>query len=229
MLIKVEIDTTLALKVAQNVLRQLPYAMNNAVTKTAQAAVAVGREEVQTHFTLRKNFVKSRVRVLTYSRVGNLTATIGIDPYVQGSPLLLGFFEEGESGSKEPMHGSGIAIPATGGPARPSFEEPVLTSFRYTNLRIVERRGRKQTFVIPGVGVFERIGSGGRVWDKSAKRMVTEDTNETQIVYLFRPAAPLRSRMELRAKMAAEIRRAFPTIFSEEFEKEIMRRTARLK
>jgi hypothetical protein len=224
MLLKVDINTDVAINVARNVLRQIPFATNNAITRTAKEAVEAGREEVSQHFTLRKNFIKSRVRILTYSRVGNLTATIGIDPYVQGTPLLLGFFEEGEGGVKEPMHGSGIAIPATGGPARPIFEDPVLTAFRYKNLRIHDLRGRKKTFVIPGIGVFERIGPGGREWDKSAHRMVTTNPNETPIVYLFRPSAPLRTRMALRAKMVGVIDARFPTIFDEEFEKEITKR-----
>lgn len=224
MLIDLQINTKLALDVARNVLRQIPFATNNAITRTAKEAVEAGREEVATHFTLRKNFVKSRVRILSYSRVGNLTAVIGIDNSVQGSPLLLGFFEEGEGGVKEPMHGSGIAIPATGGPARPIFEDPVLASFRYKNLRISEHKGRKKTFVIPGVGVFERIGPGGREWDPGSHRMKTTNPAETPIVYLFRPSAPLRTRMELRAKMAAVIDARFPTIFDEEFEKEITKR-----
>jgi hypothetical protein len=227
MAVKVDVNTDVALNVARNVLRQIPFATNNAITRTAKEAVEAGREEVATHFTLRKNFVKSRVRILTYSRVGNLTATIGIDPYVQGSPLLLGFFEEGEGGVKEPMHGSGIAIPATGGPARPVFEDPVLTAFRYKNLRITELKGRKKTFVIPGVGVFERVAPGGRVWDKGQHRMVTVNQTSTQLVYLFRPSAPLRTRMQMRARMVETIDRRFPVIFDEEFEKEITKRIGR--
>jgi hypothetical protein len=33
----------------------------------------------------------------------------------------------------------------------------VLRALRYNNLRFDERKGRKRTFIIPGVGVFERV------------------------------------------------------------------------
>lgn len=211
MSVNVTIDATTLLKLSATVLRQLPYALNQAVNRTAKLAVEAGRLEVETHFTVRKNWIVNRVKVLEYSRVGTLTAIVGIDPRVQGSPLLLGFFEEGEGGIKDPMHGAELAIPMTGGPARPAFPDPVLSAFRYTNLRFDERKGRKRTFIIPGVGVFERV-----------KPQQSRHDDSIALVYLFRPSAPLRTRMELRRVMEEMVRLRFGPIFSEEFRNDIL-------
>ena len=211
MSVNVTIDATTLLKLSATVLRQLPYALNQAVNRTAKLAVEAGRLEVESHFQVRKQWIVNRVKVLEYSRVGSLTAIVGIDPRVQGSPLLLGFFEQGQGGEKNPSHGTDLAIPVTGGPARPSFPDPVLTQFRYTNLRFDQQKGRKRTFIIPGVGVFERV-----------KSQTSRHDDSIVLVYLFRPSAPLRTRMELRKVMEEMVRLKFGPIFSEEFRNDIL-------
>jgi hypothetical protein len=213
-----------AISTAANVLRQIPYATANAMTRTAKEAVDAGRQEVAAHFTVRKTWIAGRVKIIKYARTGNLTTVGGIDPRVQGAPLLLGYFEEGESGVKDPAHGSGIAIPLTSGPARPDFASPVITAFRYLNLRLTQGKGRRGTYIVPGVGVFERLAPGGRVWSKSKKKMVTVDSSETALVYLFRPRAPLKTRMQLKQVMERKWAERFPEIFSEEFQREVMKR-----
>ncbi|MGH9685275.1 MAG: hypothetical protein ACRD4S_16895 [Candidatus Acidiferrales bacterium] len=225
MRIKTEINIDLALKVAATLLRQLPYATNNAITRTAKEAVDAGKQELAKDFTIRKTFILSRVRILQYSRVGNLTCVLGIDKRVQGSPLLLGFFEEG--GTKEPTRGSGIAIPITGGPARPEFSDKLKASLSYPNLKLTGGKGKKKTFVIPNVGVFERIAPGGRVWDSALHKSVTTDRSATAMVYAFKPNAPLKSRMNLLGVMRAVIASRFNAIFAEEFTREILRRAGK--
>jgi hypothetical protein len=195
------------------VLRQLPYATNNAITRTAKEAVDAGRKELQRDLTVRKRFILNRIKILQYSKVGNLTAIIGVDSKVQGSPLLLGFLEEG--GQKLPQIGGGIAIPLTGEAARPSFPQSVPTAFRYTNLKFIGGKGKKRTFIVPDVGVFQRIASG-------------HDPADTIEIYSFRPSAPLPVRIHLRDAMIALIGERFATIFNEEFTKEILAKAQRI-
>ena len=211
MSVRVTVDADTLLKLSATVLRQLPFAMNQAINRTAKLAVEAGRLEVETHFTIRKAWILNRVRVLQYSNTGTLTAVVGIDPRVQGAPLLLGFFEEGEGGVKEPIHGPELAVPLTGGPARPSFPDPVQTQFRYTNLQFTERKGRKKTFIIPGVGIFERV-----------KPQEHRGDDSIVMVYAFKPSVPLRTRMEIRRVMEEMIRLRFGQIFAEEFRNDIL-------
>jgi hypothetical protein len=226
--IGVEIDTDSVINLVSNTLRQLPYATNAAITRTAKEAVTAAQREASNRLQIRKPFVLRRIRILQYSRVENLTAVIGIDANVQGSPLILGFLEAGEGGEKKGSSGSGVAVPLTGSPARPTFPESVPTSLRYLNLKLSKGKGRKDTFVIPGVGVFERLAAGGRKWDRSTKRMITIDQGETAEIYSFRPSVPLTTHVHLRDAMMRVINERFAPIFNEEFAREILSRAAHL-
>jgi len=211
--IRIDIDAEAVVKLTANVLRQLPYATNSAITRTAKEAVDAGRKELATDLQVRKKFILGRVKILQYSKVGNLTAIIGIDNKVQGAPLILSFLEEG--GTKEPTRGSEIAIPLTGEAPRPSFPDPVVTSLRYTNLRFDNRKGRKKTFLIPNVGIFQRVAAG-------------DSPDATVLIYSFKPSAKLPQHLQLRNAMLKVIGERFGPIFSEEFTKEILKRAERM-
>jgi hypothetical protein len=213
MKISVNIDAEAVVKLTAAVLRQLPYATNNAITRTAKEAVDAGQKEITADLQVRKKFILNRIRILQYSKVGNLTAVIGIDPKVQGAPLILGFLEEG--GTKEPTKGPDIAIPLTGEAPRPSFPDPVATSLRYTNLRFENRKGRKKTFLIPNVGIFQRVAAG-------------DSPDSTVLIYSFKPSAKLPQHIHLRNAMLQVIGKRFAPIFSEEFTKEILKKAASL-
>lgn len=210
--IKVYLDIEGIVKLTAAVLRQLPYATNNAITRTAKEAVDAGKNEITADLQVRKKFILNRIRILQYSKVSNLTAVIGIDTRVQGAPLILGFLEEG--GTKEPTRGPDIAIPLTGEAARPSFPSPVVTSLRYTNLRFQDRKGRKKTYIVPNVGIFQRVASGN-------------SPDATVLIYSFKPSAKLPQHIHLRNAMLDVIGRRFAPIFSEEFTKEILKKAQR--
>lgn len=217
MKISVDIDTETVVKLTAAVLRQLPYAANNAITRVAKEAVEAGQKEVAADLTVRKKFILNRIRILQYSKVNNLTAVIGIDNRVQGAPLILGFLEEG--GEKSPTRGPDIAIPLTGEAPRPTFQDPVATALRYTNLRFGGakrggRQGLRRTFVIPNVGIFQRVASG-------------DSPDSTLLIYSFKPSAKLPQHIQLRAAMLKVIGERFGPIFSEEFTKEILKKAQR--
>ena len=210
--IKVDIDAEAVVKLTAAVLRQLPYAANNAITRTAKEAVDAGQKELAADLQIRKRFILNRIKILQYSKVNNLTAIIGIDTKVQGAPLILGFLEDG--GTKEPTKGPEIAIPLTGEAPRPSFPDPVATALRYTNLRFENRKGRKRTFLIPNVGIFQRVAAG-------------DSPDATALIYSFKPSAKLPKHIQLREAMLKVIGQRFGPIFSEEFTKEILKRAER--
>jgi hypothetical protein len=212
MKISVDVDSEQVVKLTAAVLRQLPYAANNAITRTAKEAVDAGQKEIAADLQIRKRFILNRIKILQYSKVGNLTAIIGIDNQVQGAPLILSFLEEG--GTKLPTAGPDIAIPLTGEAPRPSFPDPVATSLRYTNLRFNNRKGRKRTFLIPNVGIFQRVAAG-------------DSPDATVLIYSFKPSAKLPPHIHLRNAMLRVIDQRFAPIFTEEFTKEILKRAER--
>jgi hypothetical protein len=206
--IKTEIDISVALKVFATVVKKLSFATNNALTRVAKECVDAGQKEIAADFTIRKRFILTRLKILQYSKVRELTTIVGIDSKVQGSPLLLGFFEEG--GSKQPQFGSEIAVPITGSPARPRFQDPIKTALKYNNLHIVNQKGWRRTYVVPGVGIFERIAPGN-------------SPEATVLIYKFESSAPLKKHMDLIGIMSAVVADRFNPIFWNEFEAEITR------
>lgn len=204
---RLEVDVEVALRIASEVTRKFPFAASNAITRVAKEAVEAGKAEIAADFTIRKKFVIDRVQVLEYSKPSTLTAVIGINTKVQGSPLLLGFFEDG--GEKLPSFGSGIAVPITGTDVRPSFQALIKPTWKFPALQIgPDHRGKHKTFIVPGVGVFERVRPG-------------RDPDATKLIYLFEKSAPLGKHMNLRAAFIEKVNSRFPTIFREEYLKEI--------
>jgi hypothetical protein len=212
MKISVDIDTEQVVKLTAAVLRQLPYATNSAITRTAKEAVDAGQKEVAASLTIRKRFILNRIKILQYSRVSNLTAIVGIDTKVQGSPLILSFLEEG--GEKQPQLGSEIAVPLTGEAARPTFQDLIPGSLKYKALRIDQLKGRQRTYVIPNVGVFQRIAKG-------------DSPSATVLIYSFKSSARLPQHIAVRAAFLKVIGERFDAIFTEEFVKEILKKAHR--
>jgi hypothetical protein len=146
---------------------------------------------------------------LQYSRTSDLTAIVGIDNNVQGSPLLLGFFEEG--GTKQPTGGPDLAIPITGEAARPSFASLITTALLYKNIQISMKvkghtaifPGLQNTYLVEGVGVFQRTGK------------------QTELIYSFKRSAPLRPRTHMIELAQTVIRESFARIFNKNFVEEI--------
>ncbi len=205
MRLSIKVDISIALKTFSTVTKKVSYATNNALTRVAKEMVDAGQKELAADFTLRKRFVLTRLKILQYSKVGNLTTIVGIDAKVAGSPLLIGFFEEG--GEKRPSRGGSIAVPLTGTAARPNFTSPIRGALKYANLQIQNGKGKARTYVVPDVGVFERVGRG-----KESK---------TVLIYAFEQSAPLHKQMNLTEVMESVANSRFRQIFAEEFEKEV--------
>jgi hypothetical protein len=205
----VDVDISQVVKLSEKVLRKLPYALNDSITEVAKLVVAAEQDQLRKDFTIRKNFLTGRFKVLQYSRTTDLTAIVGIDSRVAGAPLLLGFFEDG--GTKLPTTGPELAIPLTGEAARPSFSSAVPTALLYKNLQISMKikghavifPGLQHTYLVQGVGVFQRTGKS------------------TELIYSFKRSAPLRPRTHMIELAQVVIRESFARIFNKNFVDEL--------
>jgi hypothetical protein len=228
MLIKTDIDIAGALSTLDLILKKVPYATNNALTRTAKELVDVEREELKTEFQVRKQFILNRVRIVKYSRPNDLWTRVAIDRNVQGGDLLLTMFEDG--GEKLPQLGTELAVPITGSPARPSFPQKVTPRLLYKALHMqkhitangkVQYKGDQRTFVIPGIGIFQRVATKGKArkhthFSQFLGQQV-HDTSSTVLLYKFRSGVPLRGQMHF-VKTAREfVRRRFGELWAEEF------------
>lgn len=208
---QIDVDISQVVKLTEKVLRKIPYVLNDSITEVAKLVVAAEQDQFRKDFTIRKNFLTGRFRILQYSRTSDLTAIVGIDNRVQGSPLLLGFFETG--GEKLPTTGPELAIPLTGEAARPSFTSLIPTMLMYKNLQISMKvkgktaifPGLQNTYLVEGVGVFKR--------DEGAK--------ESELIYAFKRSAPLRPRTHMIELAQIVIRDSFAGIFNRNFVEEL--------
>lgn len=189
--------------------KKMRQAAKAALSKTALQVQHAERVELNREFTIRKAaFMRNRVKIKQFpsAKEGGLVAIIGIDEKVKGSPLLLSVFEEG--GAKNPIEGSRVAIPLTGGKARPEFRKSVPASMRLDRLGLhsqINRKGKggavigdKRTFLLPTkkgeYALFQR-GPGART---------NGPDKDIQPIYLFRNTVRLKKRLKF-VRIAREL------------------------
>jgi hypothetical protein len=164
MRIDVTIDTKELRKRFEERAKSVAFNTANALNETALKIQIAERVNLDRTFTLRRaQFMYQRIKMFAFASVrqNRPFAEIGID---QKPRLLLGMFEQG--GTKVSEHGKSVAVPITGGPARPTFRQSVPQPLYVTKLGIRRRkvrRGKPQlkgklgTFVIPQVGIFQYL------------------------------------------------------------------------
>lgn len=233
MLIKTQIDISGALELIDLILKKTPYATNNALTRTAKELVQIERDELKTEFQVRKQFILNRVQITKYSKPDSLWTEVSINRNVQGGDLLLTMFEEG--GEKLAELGSELAVPLTGGAARPSFAQTVRPSLLYKALNIqkhvtelgkIQYKGDRRTFVIPGVGIFQR-NSGRRRGRSKRGDAKGKDESGATMIYSFKRAVPLRAQMHFVRTARQFVLDRFSVVWREEFVKELAGRARR--
>ncbi len=192
--VNLKVDTSnLALRLEKGQ-RRLAYIVSNTLNRTAKEIQVEERENVSGHFTVRKpEFIMRQAAIIkpfASPTKGRAFVEISVG---QRPRLLLSTFEEG--GVRAPFKGKNVAVPITGEAARPSFEQPVPQELRFTGLRLKlsaserrrrrrggtassrVRRGEHGTYMVPGVGVFQRQGG------------------KSHLIYSFEPPMTLKPRL----------------------------------
>lgn len=140
------------------------YGVVQSINRTAELAQATVREHVQEVMEVRKpGFTLKQAAILHYASVGKDR------PYAelavgQKQRFLMSFFEHG---GERPKKGKTQSVPIIGGPARPSFAQPIPEQWRTKQLGFRRRKGsngkalfvgKLGTYTVPDVGIFERPG-----------------------------------------------------------------------
>lgn len=228
MLIKTSVDISGALALTDLILKKVPFATNNALTRTARELVEVERNQLKSEFQIRKQFILNRVQITKYSRPGSLWTMVAINKNVQGGELLLSIFEEG--GTKTPELGSELAVPLTGSAARPSFAQSVRPSLLYkalgmqkhvTDMGKIQYKGDRRTFVIPGVGVFQRLSSRQLAVRAKKGQSSGRDESGAVMIYSFKHNVPLRAQMHFVRTAREFVASRFGEVWREEFVREM--------
>jgi hypothetical protein len=238
MLITTTIDVSGALSLCDTLLRKIPYAMNNALTRTAKELVEFERAALVKEFKVRKDFILRLVRITKYSTPDSLWTRVAIDrsrtgvaggSTGKGGPVLLAMFEAG--GTKEPERGTELADPPTGSAVRPNMDDPQTPRLMYKMLRMqkqttsggkIQFKGQQRTFIVAGVGVFQRTSS--RVRGARAKKGIAATKGKDEdvvLLYRFSRSVPLRAQMHFVRTARDLVSRRFGVIWREEFVREL--------
>jgi len=217
MRIDLQIDSAPLVLRLQNGQRRLAYAVVNAINNTAKRIQAVERRRVEEEFTIRKKeFIRRQAAVIKpFANVkqGRPYAEIGVG---QKPRLFLSAFERGAERKPFTQGARRVAEPVVGGPARPRFTQPVSPELRIRKLRFDRTKtGRRRagvtrtkTYLVPEVGIFQRVGPAA-----------------TRLVYAFTRG----KKLEPRLRFVATAKKESDRWFREEMEKEVFNAIARSK
>jgi hypothetical protein len=154
--------------------KRLAYSTANALNKTAADIQLAERAEIDRTFVVRKNrFMYSLIKITQFARVtdnasGTRFASLYAEVAIDTSKARVLLAELTEGGYKDPAFGKHVAVPVTGSAARPSFSDPVTAALQISRLDFqphttktgkIQWEGRQRTYVVAGVGVFQRSGS----------------------------------------------------------------------
>jgi hypothetical protein len=178
MRIDVRVDGTRLFKFIRNGQKRLAFSVIEALNKTgleAQRAVqegAPGKFTVRQRVFIRRQIAKIEKRSFASVARGQAYIEIEVGKVTTGRrELLLAKFEKG--GERQPFIGHNIAVPVTGGPARPNIGRAVPRQWQFQNLAFRRAQTRKgasvwvspneRAYIVPGVGVFRRTSRGSRM------------------------------------------------------------------
>lgn len=218
MRIDVKIDNSELIRRLENGQRRLAYAVVNAINDTAKRIQRAEVQSLEKRFTVRSDFVRRRVAVIkpfANVRQGRAYAEIAVS--AEKAPrLLLSAFERGSERKPFTSGARHVAEPVIGGPARPRFSQIVPPGLRVSKLRFDRTKtGRRRagvtrtkTYLVPQVGIFQRVARGA-----------------TRAVYLFTRG----KRLEPRLRFVETAQREAGRWFSEEMERQVVEAIGRAK
>lgn len=204
--IGVQIDSSNWLGRMKTTEKNLVYSTVQAINDTVKEIQQRQRADMDKDFVLRKrDFMLRTVKIFEFASVGKgkIYAVVGIDS--KKARLLLPLFESG--GTKTPAKGANVAVPITGGPARPDFGQAVGDQFLFKNLKFkrsvtktgkVQWKGTNNTYLIPGVGVFQRtdVGTSGKRAAAGTGAGRAASMANSRMVYRFRKTTPVSKKMD---------------------------------
>jgi len=164
--IKAQFDSTALVRRLRHGEKRLAYAAVNAINRVAKRAQKEIRTHVESVFVIRKRefVLREAAKISPFASVKQARAFAEI-AVGQKPRLLLSLFERGAKREPVTPGATFVAEPVVGGPARPDFGAPVPPEFRMSRLRFDKTQTgkvrvaakRTQTYLIPGVGIFQRL------------------------------------------------------------------------
>lgn len=232
-------DSRLVLKL-RNGQKRLAFAVANGINNTAKAIQKIERDRIGRRFTVRggnAQFLQRQAAIIRPFASATRNVPFAEISIGQRRRLLLSKFEE--RFRREPFKGRQLAVPVLGSPARPTRRSSVPESLRFTKLRLRKqkkaparrrrgdpanqpRKGLQRTYLVPGVGVFQRR-SGPRPAAGRAGRK--RSRHNSVLIYAFiRPPE-----VEARPGLGETATREAPRLLRENIQREVRQTLARAR
>lgn len=207
--------------------KRTAYAVAAGINDTAKDAQKDMQALAGREYEVRKpSFVLRQVAIIkpfASPRQGRPFAIISVG---QKDRLLLATLERG--GTRNPVKGKRVAVPITGGPARPTFSSPVPKQWQFGQLKLrpikpakngpnlptfITRQGLLETFILDGPlvsqpGVYRRTGP---------------NRGDIEIVYAFEEPMALKPSLNFVRTVTTTIHRRLKENFERQIKKEITR------
>ncbi len=192
--------------------RQHGFAVMLAINDTAKDVQRVQRAHQRQVFTVRRpRWVDLAVKIKPRATKSKLEAKVSIDPPGgQKRADIITKFEPG--GIKRPRDGGHIAIPVQAKRTKAGVvsrrSRPKSFKFKRVGRSI---RGERRTFVVPHVGIFQRVGRRRR--------------SRVRLLYLFKHSVPIAPILDFIGNAERTVKRFFERNYSKAFERAV--KTAR--
>jgi len=167
--ISVRVDAAAALFMLKQGEKRIPYLIADTINATAKKVQEAEVRHGQSIFTLRNKaeFIRRQLAIIKPFASPSEARYFAIISVGQKQGLLLPRFEAG--GVREPVKGKNVAIPVIGG-ARPTQTEQIPESFFFSSLRFRRSGGKRGgsvqgllgTYIVPAIGVFQRVAGQPR-------------------------------------------------------------------
>lgn len=249
MRLDLQIDTKDLLLRMRNGEKRLVYATVLAINETAKKVQQAEFEHEEQEFTIRKKTfffgtparpggVGARIKPFANVRQGRLFADVSVAQSARGrQELLLPIFERGG----EKKEGKRVAVPVTGGPARPRFRDPVPKPFTFQGMRLVAYRGRARVLRTTAPGRRRAVGLGaagsvgrGAQWKGRHRTFLLPWTRNLPLGGIFQRTGPKKGDLRLvwaftrgveldaRLQFVPVAKRTADVWFHEEMEKQVI-------
>ena len=205
-LLDVEFDSRDTERWLGKMAKQTSFALSVAINDTLKDAQKVQRAHQRRVFTVRRpQFVDRSVKIKRFATKRTLTGTMSIDPPGgQKRADIITKFERG--GQKRPRDGRHLAIPIDAKRTKAGVvsrrNRPKGFNFKRVGRSI---RGDRRTFIIPGVGIFQRVGR--------------RKNSRIRLLYAFKTQVPIDRRLDFIQNAERVVRQMFDRNFDRAFDR----------
>ena len=191
-MVKVELQATAAQRAIKGFEKQLPFFTARALTRTARDGAQTVKSHLGEHFTLRTRWLERGIRFERATK-RDLTAAVGSkDRFMRLQAM---------GGKKESRGKSGkVAVPITGGPARPAFERKV-TPAKLPAKLLSRTKGKNKPFVAP-------VSAGSK--ETAIWRRVKKARYPIAMVYKFDGSVKYQKRWPLKQEVVDAVKDVWP-------------------